>query len=154
MSRRDKGSSATAERRRHAGEGARAPQLPQRRLQFQQIPGQFAVCKLPPGASLPDWAMQGAFTSTTRTAEEFSIVCPWEHVPAEIAREGPWACLKLQGPFPFELTGVLHSFIGPLAENAISIFAMSTFDTDYVLIKDELAGRAVEVLRECGHVLV
>lgn len=88
----------------------------------------------------------------TSTSQEVSIVCPETQVPEGAAHEGDWACLKLEGPFPFSETGILSSFIQPLAEHAIPIFAVSTFDTDYVLVKQAWVERAVEVLQGAGHV--
>ena len=92
----------------------------------------------------------------TRSADELSIVCE-EHVcddqrlPEAIRVERGWAALKLEGPFPFSLTGVLASFLQPLAEARIPIFAISTFDTDYVLIKREDLERAQKALLTTGH---
>ena len=82
------------------------------------------------------------------------MVCEAQNVPAEIKADRGWACLKLQGPFPFSETGILSSFIGPLAANAIPIFAISTYDTDYVLIKEEFVEKALSTLRKAGHKLI
>jgi len=122
-------------------------------LKFRQLPGVYAIVRLAPDAAVPDWASRGDFTSITRTADELSIVCPTENLPDDVASSQRWTCLKLQGPFPFSLTGVLLSFIEPLSSNGIPIFAISTYDTDYVLIQEEFAGAAVNVLREAGHEL-
>jgi hypothetical protein len=121
------------------------------KLRFSRIHGSFAICRLEAGAALPAWACRGAFFSITSTAEEFSVVCPQTQVPPEIAHEGDWVCLKLQGPFPFSETGILTSFVQPLSERAIPLFAISTFDTDYVLVKQGWVDRAVAALREAGH---
>ena len=122
-------------------------------LKFRWIDGSFAVCRLPADAALPDWALSGVVTSVTRTADELSIVCPQENVPAEVKADKEWTCFKLEGPFPFSLTGVLASFINPLAENGVPIFAIATFDTDYVLVKNEFRGAALEALQQAGHEL-
>lgn len=79
------------------------------------------------------------------------MVCPQAQVPPEITHEGDWACLKLQGPFPFSETGILTSFVQPLSERAIPVFAISTFDTDYVLVKQGWVDQAVAALRDAGH---
>ena len=121
------------------------------KLRFSRIQGSFAICRLTPGAALPAWASRGAFFSITSTAEEFSVVCPQTQVPTEIVHEGGWTCLKLQGPFPFSETGILTSFVQPLSERAIPLFAISTFDTDYVLVKQGWVDQAVAALREAGH---
>lgn len=121
------------------------------RLRFSRVPGSFAVCRLPAQAAVPEWALRDSFFSITRTADELSIVCPNVQVPPTVHHENDWACLKLEGPFPFSETGILTSFVQPLSERAIPIFAISTFDTDYVLVKQAWVEKAVEVLEEAGH---
>jgi hypothetical protein len=96
---------------------------------------------------------QGEFNSISRSADELSIVCPAINIPATIGTPQRWICLKLEGPFPFSLTGILLSFIQPLSDNAIPIFAVSTYDTDYVLIQEEFSQKALAILREAGHEL-
>ena len=123
-------------------------------LKFRQLPGSFAICRLPPNAPLPPLTTTASFTSITRTEDELSIVCPAEMAPPAAICEAPWTCFKLQGPFPFSLTGVLSSFLGPLAEGGVSIFAVATFDTDYVLVREELAAKAMDILRDAGHELI
>ena len=120
-------------------------------LRFARLAGSFAISRLSPGHAVPDWALRGAFFSITSTAEELSVVCLQAQVPAGIAHEGDWACLKLQGPFPFSETGILSSFVQPLSERAIPVFAISTFDTDYVLVKQGWVDQAVAALRDAGH---
>ena len=123
-------------------------------LKFRQLPGSFAICRLPSNAPLPELTLNVPFMSATRTADELSIVCPADLAPGNAKCEGPWTCFKLEGPFPFSQTGVLASFIGPLAEHGVPIFAISTFDTDYVLVKEEHAATARHTLRAAGHELV
>ena len=121
------------------------------KLKFSQVPGSFAVCRLASSTSVPDWASQGTFFSITRTADELSVVCPQSQVPRDVHYENDWACLKLEGPFPFAETGILSSFVQPLSDRAIPIFAISTFDTDYVLVKNAWVEKAIDVLKENGH---
>jgi hypothetical protein len=121
-------------------------------LKFRQLPGPYAIVRLTPEAPVPDWATRGDFTSITRTADELSIVCPTVNLPPDLHSQHRWICLKLEGPFPFSQTGVLLSFIEPLSRNDVPIFAISTSDTDYVLIPEEHA-RALDVLREAGREL-
>ncbi len=123
-------------------------------LRFSFIPGVFAICKLPASSLIPDWALSGPFISVSRTADELSIVCPADNLPSGVFSDSQWTCFKLQGPFAFTETGILASFIAPLSASAIPIFAVSTFDTDYVLIKEEYAGSALQVLQQAGHQLV
>jgi uncharacterized protein len=123
-------------------------------LKFRQLPGPYAIVRLAPDAPTPDWATNGDFTSITRTADELSIVCPTEHLPPDVHSSHCWICLKLEGPFPFSLTGVLLSFIEPLSKNGISIFAIATFDTDYVLVQEESSTTAIELLKRAGHKMI
>ena len=122
-----------------------------RKLKFSCLPGSFAICRLRPGTVIPDWAPHGKFYSVTSTADELSVVCQEAQVPAHVPREGDWACLKLEGPFPFSETGILAGFVQPLAERAIPVFAISTFDTDYVLVKSAWLDRALAALGDAGH---
>jgi len=95
--------------------------------------------------------MQGVFFCVIRARDEVSVVCPEDLVPHRVPAERGWATLKLEGPFPFDLTGVLAAFLDPLAEAKVPIFAISTFNTDYVLVKRENIARAVEALLAAGH---
>jgi len=128
--------------------------MTRRTLRFSQIPGRFAVCQLPANAPPPDWAIKGAFTSLTRTADELSIVCPADNVPEGHMPTTPWVCLKIEGPFSFSEVRVLSSFIGPLAEKGVPIFAISTFDTDYVLVGEGYVEAALRALADAGHKLL
>jgi hypothetical protein len=110
--------------------------------------------RLGPDASVPEWATEGEFTSITRTADELSIVCLADNLPPDVDSQRHWICLKLEGPFPFSQTGVLLSFIEPLSSKGIPIFAISTYDTDYVLIQEEFAGMALDSLQQAGHELL
>jgi hypothetical protein len=123
-------------------------------LEFEWIPSPFAICKLPAQEAIPAWALPGVFTSVTRTADELSIVCPADNLPPSIISAYHWVCLKLKGPFAFSQVGILAAFIDPLAQSGVPIFAISTFDTDYVLIQEEFAGAALKALQDAGHQLV
>ena len=124
-------------------------------LDFSVLSGSFVIARLQPGASVPKTVMDSRdFVSITRTDDELSIVCP-EHAAAGLAGvDGPWRAMKIHGPFAFDQTGVLASFLDPLADASIGIFAASTFDTDYVLVKSGNLERAVQVLQSAGHRLV
>jgi enamine deaminase RidA (YjgF/YER057c/UK114 family) len=112
------------------------------------LPERLAVCRLEGAARVPSWALElhEAFTSITRTADELSIVCPEEAVPPDVRVEGGWRALKVPGPIPFEQIGVLAGLAAPLAAAGISIFALSTYDTDYVLVKEDDLQRALVAL--------
>ena len=124
------------------------------RLQFSRVPRFFAVVQLAPDAPVPDWATEGEFTSITRTRAELSIVCAADNLPSDVHSPHRWACLKLKGPFPFSLTGVLLSFIEPLSANGIPIFTISTYDTDYVLVQEESTDSTLDLLMAAGHQLL
>ena len=117
------------------------------------LPDTFAACRLASDAPIPAWATAGAFFSITRTAEEVSVVCPQEAVPEGVNCERGWRCLRVAGTIPFSVVGVIASLTTPLAEAGISVFAISTFDTDYLIVKGEVLERAVEVLRQRGHTI-
>jgi uncharacterized protein len=122
-----------------------------RRLRFSRVPGSFAICRLAPQSGIADWALHGPFFAFASTADEVSIVCAEEQVPADITQENDWVCLKLAGPFSFSETGILAAFVQPLSDRAIPIFAISTFDTDYILVKRAWIEKARDALREAGH---
>jgi hypothetical protein len=115
-------------------------------------PDRLAVCQLPAGAAFPSWATaQNGFASISRTAEEVSIVCAEGLAPAGVKQEAGWRLFKVEGPLGFGLTGILASVIDPLAKAGISIFSVSTFNTDYVLVKADKAAAATAALRAAGH---
>ena len=121
-----------------------------RSLTLSVLPDPLAICRLPADAPIPDWA-RGEFVSITRTRDELSIVCAQENVPHGTECERDWRALRVVGQLDFALTGVLVALAAPLAEAGISIFAISTFDTDYVLVKTCDLENAIRVLREAGH---
>jgi hypothetical protein len=129
-------------------------------LSLSVLPGRYAICRLVAGEPIPVWANVptaprdaggGAFVSITRTEDELSIVCPETCVPEAGSCDRGWRCLKVAGPLDLSMTGVLAALASPLAEAKINIFAVSTFDTDYLLVKDERLGSAVETLIRAGH---
>lgn len=121
------------------------------KISFSVAPGDFAVARLDSAAAIPEWARSRAFCSITRTAEELSIVCEDSSVPPGVRAERGWTLLQLGGPFPFEQVGVLDSFLRPLAAAGVSVFAIATFDTDYVLVKRDRLADALSALEAAGH---
>jgi uncharacterized protein len=120
-------------------------------LELDVLPGAYAVCRWPAREALPEWVSQGGFVSVTRTSTELSAVCAAEAVPAGTVCEGPWRIFAVRGPLDFGLTGVMASMASPLADASISLFAVSTYDTDYVLVRAGDLDRAVEALKSARH---
>jgi hypothetical protein len=113
----------------------------------------LAVCRLDAKAALPPWAITGHFFSVTRTYEELSVVCEAGQVPEGIQTEKNWRAFRVSGSVDFDLVGILAALVNPVAEADLGLFAISTFDTDYLLVKAKNFERAVEVLSAAGHVI-
>lgn len=116
-------------------------------LKMSVMKNNFGVCRLEPGAPIPEWAANGDFVSITRTQDELSVVCPQSTIPEGILCERDWRAFKVEGPLDFSLTGILSSISTVLAQRGISIFAISTYDTDYILVKGKDLDNAVDALR-------
>jgi uncharacterized protein len=116
------------------------------------LDGHFAVCRLPACAPWPV-PRPGPLLSITRTAEETSVVCLRENAPRGARVEEGWRALKLEGPIPFEEIGVHSALSGSLAGAGLSLFALSTFDTDYILVKESHLAAALEALEKAGFSL-
>jgi hypothetical protein len=114
-------------------------------LTLVTLPGRYAVCRLAADATVPAWA-RGEFVSITRTSDELSIICEERGVPDDVRAERGWSCMKVLGPIPFETVGVAAAITAPLAEAGISVLILGTFDTDYVLVKEEKLERALAAL--------
>ncbi len=117
--------------------------------ELRVLPGRYAVCRMAPDAAVP-----ACFFSATRTADELSIVCIEAQALGDALTECGWRIFQVIGPLEFSLTGVLAAIAAPLAAAGVSIFAISTFDTDYVLGKEENLAKAVDALRAAGHLVV
>ena len=122
-------------------------------IQMKILMGEFSVCKLPPASPIPEWATQGgAFSTLSLTDKEVSITVLSERIPKDFPGEiqGEWRCMEVQGPLDFSLTGILSQIALPLANEKISIFAISTYDTDYVMVKEGLLKSAKASLKNQG----
>jgi len=119
-------------------------------LTLSVLPERLGICRLAPDEVLPVWVTESSFFSITRTLDELSVVCAEPVIPEGITSEKGWRCLKVHGPLDFSLTGILSSLLHPLAKANISVFALSTYDTDYVLVKAIDLERAKAVLLEEG----
>jgi hypothetical protein len=126
-------------------------------LELILLPGELSICHLPAGSVLPAWAVpevsaaRGPLASVTWTIHETSAVCASILVPDDVKADSGWRALEVMGPLELSLTGILASLAGPLAEAGVALFAVSTYDTDYVLIKTSSLESAIETLRAAGH---
>ncbi len=118
---------------------------------LNRYPETLAVVRLPAGAELPAWAEASSILSITATATETSVVCAGRNVPTKTRHQKPFTAFEVQGPLDFALTGVLAALLTPLAEAGISVFTLSTFDTDWILVPTAEADRAEEEWRRRGH---
>jgi hypothetical protein len=113
---------------------------------------ELSVVRMDPKTPVPPWSfLEGRFLSVSRSDEELSIVCESKLVPQGLQEERGWYYFKIQGPIPFGLTGVLSAVLVPLADAKIGIFALSTYDTDYILVKMSDFQAAKQALLDAGH---
>ena len=122
-----------------------------KRLRLRLVPGRFAVARLGPRDAVPAGLDVRGLLSITRTPDELSIVCAEGLLPEGTRIENGWRCLAVQGPLPFSAIGILSSLAGPLAEAEVSVFAISTFETDYLLVPGAQLDRALSSLAAAGH---
>jgi hypothetical protein len=120
-------------------------------VQLYVLDDLYAVARLEPDAALPVWAQQGPFWSITRSDSELSVVCREEDVPPDASAERGWCAFEVAGPLDFSLIGVVASLVTPLAEEGIPLFLVSTFETDYLLVREHDLHRSVEALTNAGH---
>lgn len=118
------------------------------------LPTPMALCRLAPDAKIPDWVEDATLLSITRTRDELSIICDAHLVPDYIQAEGGWRAMKMIGPLEFTMVGVLAAILNPLAEAQVSILAVSTYDTDYILVTDPDLKTALAALHEAGHQVI
>ena len=123
-----------------------------RTLTLTVEPGRWAVCRFAPGTDCS--VLQEHLFTVVWTPDETSVVCRYDAAPTAVPHQGPFAMLKVQGPLDFSLTGILASLTKPLADAGISIFAISTYDTDYLLVADNRLNDAVTTLRSAGFHLI
>lgn len=110
------------------------------------LPWSLSICQLSADEELPAWALKSEFLSITRSPDELSIVCLSNCVPQAIDATSGWSSLRIVGPLDFELTGIMAELIAPLAEADVSIFAVSTYQTDYILVRSGSLDEAVAIL--------
>jgi hypothetical protein len=109
------------------------------------------VCRLAPQEAIPSWSESSDFFSVTRSSDELSIVCCQHLVPQEIGCSRNWRLLRIDGDLDLRLIGVLSGLLAPLARADVSVFVLSTFNTDYFMVPAQVLEKAAEVLKEEGH---
>lgn len=124
-----------------------------RHFELSLLPERFAISRLAADAPIPAWATQGRFFSVTRTGDELSIVTELSRVPASVNSQSGWRILRVHGPFVLSEIGVLAALAAPLAEAKISLFAVSTFNTDYLLVASKTLSAAIAALEQAGHTI-
>lgn len=124
-----------------------------RTIHLELLPQRFAIAKLDAQSAVPDWAQSGGFSSVTRAESELSIVSEEALVPDNVTAERNYRCFRVAGPLDFSEIGILHSLTAPLAEAAISIFAVSTYETDYLFLPGDRMEDALSTLERCGHTI-
>jgi hypothetical protein len=124
---------------------------PTHSLPLELLPGTLAICRLPADAPVPDWADGTTFCTVSRTPEELSITLDQGRVPPGIRSELNYRALRVAGVLPPDLIGILVALGAPLAQAGLPIFAISTFDTDYVLVRTGDLEPALDALRRAGH---
>lgn len=125
----------------------------QRSFELSLLTETFTICHLAADAAVPEWATQGQFFSITRTSEELSIIAESDLVPERLRTEVSWRVMKVHGPFDLSEVGVLAALVQALAAAGVSVFAVSTFDTDYLLVQCSQLRKAVAGLRNASHTI-
>ena len=116
------------------------------KLNLKLLKGKYSVCRINKDDEIPKWIFNEEFFSITKTEDELSIVCLQDKIKDDVLCERNWKVLKIEGPLDFSLIGILSKISTLMANNNISIFAISTYDTDYILIKEESIDKAIELL--------
>lgn len=124
-----------------------------RSLKLRVLAGSLSIARLAPDAGMPDWLPDTGWWAVTRTDEELSIVCESRFVPDGIRQNRHWRALQVEGPLDFSLVGILNRITAPMAAAGISLFAVSTFDTDYVLVREPDLQGAIACLTESGIIV-
>ena len=120
-------------------------------MQLNLLPQEMAVVRLDPGDPVPDWVFNGDFCSLTITKDEQSIFCDAAVIPDSVKKVAGWRAFQVDGQLDLELTGIIAQLAVPLSAKQISIFSISTYDTDYMLVNGSQLEDALDVLRRAGH---
>jgi len=120
--------------------------MPNKKLTLSILPEKLGICHFEAKSPIPNWAENISFCSITRTKDELSVVCPQDKIPAGVMFEKNRWAFKVEGPLGFSLTGVVSSLSSPLAKAKISIFYISTYETDYLLVEEKNLSKAKKIL--------
>ena len=120
-------------------------------MELRVLPDRLSVCRLAAGSPWPVPPPGTSFYSATRTDQELSVVCLEDAAPPGARAETDWRALEVAGPLDFSMVGVMAELTAPLADVDVSVFVVSTYDTDYVLVHAAALDRAVAALRDAGH---
>ncbi|PYP84286.1 MAG: ACT domain-containing protein [Blastocatellia bacterium AA13] len=117
------------------------------------LDGLFSICRLEERPGIPDWVTHGHFFSVTLDDGELSVVCREENVPSDTRQDQGWKCLELEGPLDFTITGIMAAITNPLADAGVSIFVISTYKTEYIMVKEDDLEKATLALTQQGHLV-
>ena len=124
-----------------------------RQLKLSLLDKIFGICVFANNIPIPEWAATASLCSITRTKKGLTVVCPQSIIPSDCEYDPNWRCFRIDGNFDLNQIGVISSLSSPLAQADISIFVISTYDTDYILVKEEKVERAIAVLTDYGNVI-
>jgi hypothetical protein len=125
-----------------------------RQLQLSLLEEVYGICVFKNDAAIPEWTAAASFCSITRTQKELTVVCPQNTIASDCECDSDWRCFRIDGNFDLNQIGIISSLAAPLAQADISIFVVSSYDTDYILVKGENVEQAVTVLSDNGHLIV
>ena len=127
--------------------------MQERQLQLSLLDEMYGICVFPNNAPIPEWVVTASLCSITRTKKELTIVCPQNIIPDEIEHDRNWRCFRIDGSFDLNQIGIISSLAVFLAQAGISMLVVSSYDTDYILVKEEKVEQAIAVLSDNGHLI-
>ena len=122
-----------------------------KKLSLKILPERMAVCRFDASEPLPKWLDVSDFYSVTRTRDELTVVCREDSVVPGTVGENGWRCIGVQGVLDFSEIGIIFTITQPLAKNGVSVFVISTYDTDYFLVKEKELPKTIDALTAAGH---
>jgi len=123
-------------------------------LTLDLLKGEWSIARLPAAEPVPNWAWSEVFSSVSRTSDELSIIAPSQQVPSSVKSEGGFRVLAVRGPLAFDAKGILADLAGAIADADVSLLALSTFDTDILLVRQQDLAAAAAALESRSHHVV